>query len=164
MKNGVFWDVTPYGSCKNRRFGGIFLHSVRRLLVTANIVLSSPILVILMNEALSSSETSVFTKSTRGNISQKTAFFIYGVANDELNNSSCVVFRRYWDRILVFRPAIITNPLFFFSHSRQIQGWLCSCIVFFGMSTQISELQFYNKIRVELFDSNYQVFFNLNPG
>jgi hypothetical protein len=23
MKNGVFWDVTPYGSCKNRCFGGI---------------------------------------------------------------------------------------------------------------------------------------------
>jgi hypothetical protein len=22
MKNGVFWDVTPFGSCKNRRFGG----------------------------------------------------------------------------------------------------------------------------------------------
>jgi hypothetical protein len=22
MKNGVFWDVTPSGSCKNRRFGG----------------------------------------------------------------------------------------------------------------------------------------------
>jgi hypothetical protein len=22
-KNGVFWDVTPCGSCKNRRFGGI---------------------------------------------------------------------------------------------------------------------------------------------
>jgi hypothetical protein len=21
-KNGVFWDVTPCGSCKNRRFGG----------------------------------------------------------------------------------------------------------------------------------------------
>jgi hypothetical protein len=21
MKNGVFWDVTPCGSCKNRRFG-----------------------------------------------------------------------------------------------------------------------------------------------
>jgi hypothetical protein len=21
-KNGVFWDVRPYGSCKNRRFGG----------------------------------------------------------------------------------------------------------------------------------------------
>jgi hypothetical protein len=23
MKNGVFWDVTPCGSCKNRRFGGL---------------------------------------------------------------------------------------------------------------------------------------------
>jgi hypothetical protein len=22
MKNGVFWDDTPCGSCKNRRFGG----------------------------------------------------------------------------------------------------------------------------------------------
>jgi hypothetical protein len=22
MKNGVFWDVTPCGLCKNRRFGG----------------------------------------------------------------------------------------------------------------------------------------------
>jgi hypothetical protein len=22
MKNAVFWDVTPRGSCKNRRFGG----------------------------------------------------------------------------------------------------------------------------------------------
>jgi hypothetical protein len=24
MKNGVFWDVTPCGSCKNRRFGGTY--------------------------------------------------------------------------------------------------------------------------------------------
>jgi hypothetical protein len=24
MKNVVFWDVTPYGSCKNRRFGGTY--------------------------------------------------------------------------------------------------------------------------------------------
>jgi hypothetical protein len=22
VKNGVLWDVTPCGSCKNRRFGG----------------------------------------------------------------------------------------------------------------------------------------------
>jgi hypothetical protein len=22
MKNGIFWDVTPCGACKNRRFGG----------------------------------------------------------------------------------------------------------------------------------------------
>jgi hypothetical protein len=29
MKNGVFWDVTPYGSCKNRRFGGLSASFIR---------------------------------------------------------------------------------------------------------------------------------------
>jgi hypothetical protein len=24
MMNGIFWDVTPCGSCKNRRFGGTY--------------------------------------------------------------------------------------------------------------------------------------------
>jgi hypothetical protein len=24
LKNGVFWDVMPCGSCKNRRFGGTY--------------------------------------------------------------------------------------------------------------------------------------------
>jgi hypothetical protein len=42
--------------------------SLRRLLVTANIVSSSPILVTLMMEALSSSETSVLTRATWCNI------------------------------------------------------------------------------------------------
>jgi hypothetical protein len=46
----------------------VFLRSVRRLLVTAIVVPSSPILVTLMKEALSSSETSVFTIATRRNI------------------------------------------------------------------------------------------------
>jgi hypothetical protein len=41
---------------------------VRRLLVTANVVPSSPILVTLMKEALSSSETSGLTRATRRNI------------------------------------------------------------------------------------------------
>jgi hypothetical protein len=41
---------------------------VRRLLHTANVVPSSPILVILVIEALSSSETSVLTRATRRNI------------------------------------------------------------------------------------------------
>jgi hypothetical protein len=82
MKNGVFWDVMPCGSCKNRCFGGtwrllhygdknshlVFLCSVSRLLVTASVVPSSPILVTLMKEALSSSETSVLTRGTRSNI------------------------------------------------------------------------------------------------
>jgi hypothetical protein len=43
---------------------------VRRLLVTANVVPSSLILVTQMMEALSSSETSVLTRATRRNISE----------------------------------------------------------------------------------------------
>jgi hypothetical protein len=46
----------------------VFLRSVRRLLVTTNIVPSSLILITLMMEALSSSETAVFTRATRRNI------------------------------------------------------------------------------------------------
>jgi hypothetical protein len=46
----------------------VFLRSVRRLLVTVNVVPSLPILITLMTEALSSSETSVLTRATRRNI------------------------------------------------------------------------------------------------
>jgi hypothetical protein len=46
----------------------VLLRSVRRLLVTANFVPSSQILVTLMTEALSSSETSDITRATRRNI------------------------------------------------------------------------------------------------
>jgi hypothetical protein len=45
-----------------------FLRSVRRLLVTASVVPISPILVTLMKEELSSSETSVLTSPTWRNI------------------------------------------------------------------------------------------------
>jgi hypothetical protein len=41
---------------------------LRRFLVTASVVLSSPIPVTLMKEALSSSESSVLTRDTRRNI------------------------------------------------------------------------------------------------
>jgi hypothetical protein len=51
-----------------RRVALVFLRSVRRLLVTASVVPSSPILVTLMKEALSFSETSVLTRDTRHNI------------------------------------------------------------------------------------------------
>jgi hypothetical protein len=46
----------------------VFLRSVRRLLVTPGVVPSSPILVTLMKEALSSSETSVLTRPIRRSI------------------------------------------------------------------------------------------------
>jgi hypothetical protein len=62
MKNCVFWDVTPCGSCKNQ-YQVVFLRSVRRLLVAASVVPNSPILVTLMKEA-------------HGVTSQKTPFFI----------------------------------------------------------------------------------------
>jgi hypothetical protein len=45
-----------------------FLSNVRQLLVRANVVPSSPILVTLMKEALNSFETSVLTRATRRNI------------------------------------------------------------------------------------------------
>jgi hypothetical protein len=70
-KNDVFRDVTPCGSCKNRRFGGthlVLLGRMRRLLVIASVVISSPIIVTLTKETLSSLESSVLTTETRRNI------------------------------------------------------------------------------------------------
>jgi hypothetical protein len=46
----------------------MFLYSLLQLLVTANVVPSSPILVTLMMEAIRSSETSLLTRATRLNI------------------------------------------------------------------------------------------------
>jgi hypothetical protein len=45
----------------NKPLHSIFLRGMRRLLVTASVVPSSPFLVTLMKEALSSSKTSVLT-------------------------------------------------------------------------------------------------------
>jgi hypothetical protein len=55
---------TTLAVTSNRRTR-VFLSSVRRLLVTASVDPSSPILVTLMKEALSSSEMSVLTRATR---------------------------------------------------------------------------------------------------
>jgi hypothetical protein len=81
MKNAVFWDVMSCDCCKNRRFGGkcrlhhqgdknwraknsvSSLRSVLLLLVTANAVPSSPILVTMMMEAIRLSEMSVLART-----------------------------------------------------------------------------------------------------
>jgi hypothetical protein len=79
MKNAVFRYVTPCGSCMSRGLGGIYhfhhqgdknrrtKNKLFRLLVTANIVLIPPILVILMMEAICTSKSSVLTKAKRHN-------------------------------------------------------------------------------------------------
>jgi hypothetical protein len=55
MKNAIFWDV-------------FFLCNMLQLIVTANIVRSSPVLVTLVKDDLSSSETSVLTRATQRNV------------------------------------------------------------------------------------------------
>jgi hypothetical protein len=57
---------TTLTATSNRRT--LFLRSVRRLLVAASVVPSSPILVTLVKEALGSSETSVLTRATQRNL------------------------------------------------------------------------------------------------
>jgi hypothetical protein len=89
IKKTASLDVTQNCSCKNLRFGGNIASIIRvkiigelgtmlavtsnrsmvlNLLVTANVVLSSPIPVTPIMEALSSSETSVITRGRRRNI------------------------------------------------------------------------------------------------
>jgi phospholipid N-methyltransferase len=48
----------------------LLLRSVRQLLVTANVVPSSPILVTLMMEAIRCSDTSVLTRATQQDIQE----------------------------------------------------------------------------------------------
>jgi hypothetical protein len=51
-----------------RRVALVLLRSVLRLLVTANVAPSSSIFVIVMTDAIRSSETSVLTRATRRDI------------------------------------------------------------------------------------------------
>jgi hypothetical protein len=75
-KINILWRMVssgmlmPCGSCKNTCI--VFLRSICLLLVTANVVPSSQILITLMKEALSSSKTLVLTRATQRNIPKDT--------------------------------------------------------------------------------------------
>jgi hypothetical protein len=72
----------------------IYLRSVHRLLVTAGIVPSSPILVTLMKEALSSYKTSVLTRATQRNIPGDNIFILTAMKTSNLkyDHVSCDLF------------------------------------------------------------------------
>jgi hypothetical protein len=60
--------VWRFDSLNTTKMQFSIIRSVLRLLVTANVVPRSPILVTVMMEAIRSSETSVLTRATRWNI------------------------------------------------------------------------------------------------
>jgi hypothetical protein len=65
MKNGVFWDVEPCGSCVNRRFGGTWMQTPA---ATCSRWFPRVDFCTLKMEAIRASETSVHTRSTRCHI------------------------------------------------------------------------------------------------
>jgi hypothetical protein len=81
VSSGMLRGVALVGTDVSEELSASFIRvtrlgELRTMLVTASVFPSSPILVTLMKEALSSSETSFLTRATRRNIPEDTILHI----------------------------------------------------------------------------------------